>query len=536
MRKCDRTMKTLFKTAKGIVCLILMVLLVLSGLGIGGYELWRYQQPKFQDVTVELGTDTVSISQFMTQYARPKRVSFVSDVSIVNLNDVGETELTLRHGKKDETVILRVQDTTPPTADFITSLHLPATEFPKPEDLVENVQDLSDTTVSFVEEPYLPEDYRDLIVTVVVTDASGNSIQQDCAISFQWMHETFTLELGQTLTKADLLLNPEKDEDLIEQKDLDAINESDIGEYTLLSASKAKTTTCVITVQDTRGPELVLQEASVFLGKTIKLEDFIVSATDPSGEVTLRLMTELDCNTEGSQTVVIEAEDKHGNITRQETTLLVTTDNVPPVISGLSAMKVEKNGKPNYLAGVTATDAVDGACTVTYNADKVNLSKAGVYYITYYAKDKSGNVATARRKIEVTHNAEDTRNLVKSIAEGLGNDPEALRNYVRSKIGYSSSWGGDDPVWYGFTNWTGNCYVHALCLKSLYDYKGIENQLIWVTDKSHYWLIIKIDGKWKHIDPTPSNLHSRYSLMNDAQRYETLSGRNWDRTKWPACE
>ena len=158
---------------------------------------------------------------------------------------------------------------------------------------------------------------------------------------------------------------------------------------------------------------------------------------------------------------MIEAEDKHGNITRQETTLLVTTDNVPPVISGLSAMKVEKNGKPNYLAGVTATDAVDGACTVTYNADKVNLSKAGVYYITYYAKDKSGNVATARRKIEVTHNAEDTRNLVKSIAEGLGNDPEALRNYVRSKIGYSSSWGGDDPVWYGFTNWTGNCYVHA---------------------------------------------------------------------------
>jgi len=155
-------MKNFVKSTKGIVCLVLIVILVLAGLGIGGYELWRYQQPKFQDVTVELGTETVSISQFMTKYARPKRVSVVSDLSIVNLNDVGETELTLRHGKKDETVVLRVQDTTPPTADFVTSLHLPVTEFPEPEDLVDNVQDLAETTVAFAEEPYLPEDYRDV--------------------------------------------------------------------------------------------------------------------------------------------------------------------------------------------------------------------------------------------------------------------------------------------------------------------------------------------------------------------------------------
>ena len=60
--------------------------------------------------------------------------------------------------------------------------------------------------------------------------------------------------------------------------------------------------------------------------------------------------------------------------------------------------------------------------------------------------------------------------------------------------------------------------------------------MIWVTDKSHYWLIVKIGGKWKHIDPTPSTLHGKYSLMNDAQRLSTLSGRKWDTTQWPACE
>jgi hypothetical protein len=34
-------------------------------------------------------------------------------------------------------------------------------------------------------------------------------------------------------------------------------------------------------------------------------------------------------------------------------------------------------------------------------------------------------------------------------------------------------------------------------------------------------------------------MHGRYSLMTDAQRYETLVSkgiqRDWDRDKWPAC-
>ena len=104
----------------------------------------------------------------------------------------------------------------------------------------------------------------------------------------------------------------------------------------------------------------------------------------------------------------------------------------------------------------------------------------------------------------------------------------------------SHDWGDDDPIWYGFNNRRGNCYVHAHCLKALLDYKGYNTQFIWVTDKSHYWLIIELNGGWKHIDATPGVYHSRYSLMNDTQRYETLvyygKNRDWDRSAWPACD
>ena len=90
-------------------------------------------------------------------------------------------------------------------------------------------------------------------------------------------------------------------------------------------------------------------------------------------------------------------------------------------------------------------------------------------------------------------------------------------------------------MWYGFKNRSGNCYVHAMCLQALLREKGYTTQLIWVKDKSHYWNLVYINGSWKHVDSTPSSLHSRYSLMNDDQRYSTLSGRDWDRELWPEC-
>jgi len=200
-------------------------------------------------------------------------------------------------------------------------------------------------------------------------------------------------------------------------------------------------------------------------------------------------------------------------------------------------MTVAKHSQPDYLAGVSAFDAVDGYVVVNVDDSRVNLSAAGTYFLVYTARDASGNVATIRRKITVEHDAEDTAALVKSIADSLENDPEKIRDYVRSTIYYSTDWGGEDPVWKGFTEKHGNCYVHALCLKSILDLKGYNTQLIWVVNKTHYWLIIEIEpGVWRHIDPTPSELHSRYSLMTDEQRLWTLSRRDWDHSLWPACE
>lgn len=518
----------------GKACSAALALLIAAGAAWGT---WRDAQPKFHDMTISAGESVPQISAFLTGYAAAGKAAFVTDPASIDCNAVGEQPVTLKHGQREETVTLTIRDTLAPELT-LHDRNASGLDVLKPEDFVTEVWDHSAVTLRFAAEPVIPEDYSDLTLTIIAADAHGNETSAQCTASFAWLKDAVTLELGQTLTREDLLYSPEKDAHLISDADLDLLNTAPIGAYTISSTAGGKTLECQVTIQDTQGPVLQLQEHQVYLYGSVRMEDFIVSATDASGEVILRMLTEPDCYTEGVQTIVIEAEDIHGNITTAQTMLYVATDVSAPVISGAGeAMTVEKYAAPDFLAGVTAQDDRDGEVEVTVDAGMVDTSVAGDYYITYTARDSSGNVATHRRKVTVLHNEEDTLALVQSIAAQLEDDPEKIRDYIRSSIYYSTNWGGEDPVWYGFTNKYGNCYVHALCLKAVLDEKGYNTQLIWVVDKTHYWLIIEMEpGVWRHIDATPSDLHSRYSLMTDEQRIWTLSGRDWDHSQWPACE
>lgn len=521
---------------KKITAAILCVA-VLVGIALCGYTFWYSKQAKFHDVTVELGTPSVSLRDFMTEYARADKVGFVSDVSVIDLNRVGQTQLTLRYDEQEYTVTLTVQDTTAPAVEFFTTLSWWADSLPEASDFVSSVSDFSETSIQFEQEPFVAEGYDDQKVLVIVEDTYGNRTVQECTIVWQWIRDNFLLELGDVLTVENLLANPERDAALLEQAELDRINNADVGTYTIIAGTEGKNVTCTVTVQDTVGPVLQLQEAQCEPGGSVALEDFVVSAEDLSGVADIRFVSEPDCNTAGTYTVQIEAEDKLGNVTRQEVTLWVTNDPNGPVINGASEpLTVERDTNPDFLEGVSATDDISGECAVSVDTSGVNLGKPGTYFITYSAKDVAGNETTLKRKVTVTHNAQDTADLVARLAANVSEDPVAIRYFVRNTIHYSSNWGGEDPVWFGFTYRHGNCYVHALALKAVLELKGYETQLIWVTDKSHYWVLVNVDGVWWHLDATPSNLYDYYGLMNDSTRFATLSNRNWDRTQWPVCD
>ena len=515
-----------------------LVLLLCAAAAIGGiFWLFFSQKPRFHDLTVELGTPALSVQDFQTEYAESGGAVFLSDPGKIDLGRVGTTEVTLRQGFRTETVTLTVADTTAPEARVEAFRCIPITGFPEAGELVSGISDASEVSVFYKEEPFVPLDYRDIPVTVVLEDAWGNRTEKVCQFSFRWMPETVILELGREISDSTFLYNPLRDAGLLDPMEMMRIRAGGIGEYTVTTTVGEQTQECILRVQDTLGPELTVRDVQVRYGGPLKPEDFVESAEDPSGIREIRLLTEVDTNSRGSFPVVVEAEDRVGNITRQEAVLYVATDFVPPKITGLMTQLVlEKNAPlPDLLEGIGATDNIDGSLPVECDISGVNLNAGGTYYIVYRATDSSGNVVSRKRQIVILHDEEDTAQLVRSIADMFADDDvEGMLHYVYYGIGYNHDWGEDDPVWYGLALRKGNCYVHALSMKALLDAKGIENQLIWTTDQSHYWLIVKFTDGWKHIEPTPS-IKKVQTFMNDAQRRATLSGRKWDTTQWPAC-
>lgn len=503
---------------------------------LGGYSIWHYQQPKFHDLTIELGQPLPPVEDFLTQYGQAKHASLSTPAEEIDLSSAGEYRLSFTHGSKTETICLTVQDTTAPllklrnvTVDIGTELTA--------EDFVEEVSDLSPVELSLAKPLDVLDSYGDTTVEVIATDASGNTSRGSCTLSYAWIHNQVTMELGGTLSKGNIFVNPEKDGDLISQETLDSFHEMPVGTYPItVTTEDGRTDVCQVTVADTTPPAVKVQDVTVYVGDTITLEDLLLEATDVAGSVTTKLLQEIVTDKEGTYTITLEVTDPNGNTTAADCKITVRKDVDAPVFSGLKNITTDKGKKPNYTSGVTATDARDGKVSFRYDDSKVNLSKAGTYYVTYTAVDKAGNTATSRRKVVVDHDQADTQALIDQIAAGLSNDPEKIRDYVRDTIRYSSDWGGEDPVWFGFKNKKGNCYVHALCLQELLEAKGYETNLIWVTDKSHYWVQVKLNGVWKHIDATPGRKHTKYSLMNDAQRLDCLQGRHWDTSQWPACE
>ena len=396
-----------------------------------------------------------------------------------------------------------------------------------------------ETTISFVGNPVIPEDYSDLTLEVEVRDANGNVSAGQCQVTFQWMKEELVWEYGRHITKGDILVDPQVDGHRLDQAQLDKINASGVGSYSLPVQAGDKTRTCAITVQDTQGPDLQLHFVHIWPQEIVTMQDFIVSVEDPSGVANVELLTELDTLNKGERPVRIRAVDTLGNETVGETFIKVNLDHSAPVIEGVEDITTENGVEPDYVAGVSASDNVDGELEFTYDASKVDVNTAGIYFVNYVAVDAADNETTVRRRVNVPPRQEDIQALVEEVAAELSDDPKEIRDFVWQKIRYSASWGEPDPTWHGFTTWSGNCYVHAFCLQDLLEAKGYETQLIWTQDKSHYWVLVNLESLgmgWRHMDATPSEQHVRILYMTDYQRHENLDGRNWDRTLWPKAE
>lgn len=79
------------------------------------------------------------------------------------------------------------------------------------------------------------------------------------------------------------------------------------------------------------------------------------------------------------------------------------------MLSGVDDVTVEQDSEFEPLAGVSATDDVDGDVTDAVKVSgSVDAAKRGEYVLTYTVSDKAGNTAAAERTVIVKAKEEPT--------------------------------------------------------------------------------------------------------------------------------
>lgn len=532
-KKNKKEKKKLSKKTKIIIITIILVIL-LCAISVSLFLIFR---PKFKEATIELGTNQISVDNFLVSNMYKENAKLITPLDQIDFSKVSDIDIQLSYRDKEETVKLHIVDTTAPTVTFqdITKY---ADYVVNAEDFIVEKSDLSEMTV----EATNIEDtsaYKDYVVTVTVKDNYGNVTSKDCILTITWIKDVVYKELGQEFTKADVIVNMEKDADKLPDSEVAKVDMATLGEYILTATFDGVEYTSKVIVQDTTPPALELKNVTIYDDETVSGKDaFIVSATDASGEVTTNMLKEIDYSIIGEQQIVIEAIDKNNNKIEQTAILTIRKDTEGPVFSGLSNMTVTKNSSVNYTKGVKAVDAREGTCEFTVNSDSVNIGQAGTYYATYTSKDSKGNTTTKKRKITVKHNQEDTNNKFNEFYVNYlqGCNPYEMTYAIRTMIGYNHSWGDDDPVWYGLTNRNGNCYVHALLLQKALSKAGYSNKLIHTTDKSHYWNLVYVDGAWRHYDSTPGSHLIGPATDEEKLNSAGMAGRTWNLSAYPSAE
>jgi oligopeptide transport system substrate-binding protein len=131
----------------------------------------------------------------------------------------------------------------------------------------------------------------------------------------------------------------------------------------------------------------------------------------------------VDLTKPGTYTVTYTVTDLSGNTATTSITVTVV-DRTAPVISGVSGMSyVLGDPAPNYLAGVTAIDNVDGDVTadIVVNSSAVDLMTPGLYLVTYQVEDASGNKSPFSQAFIQVKRFSDDADLVPPTISGATN-------------------------------------------------------------------------------------------------------------------
>lgn len=131
------------------------------------------------ELTIEAGSG-MNASDFLKE-PTDEEVSFVTDLSKLDLKVPGEHEIQISVGGKTYTTTVVVKDTVAPTAEPVDTVTKPGV-VPEAKDLVKNIVDAGPVNVSYQQVPDVSVNDKTVSAVVLLTDTAGNTATVEVSI------------------------------------------------------------------------------------------------------------------------------------------------------------------------------------------------------------------------------------------------------------------------------------------------------------------------------------------------------------------
>lgn len=200
-----------------------------------------FSNPVEKEITVEAGIDDLAAEDFLRKDG--VEIEFVTDMSGIDLNHVGEHEITLKAKGKERTSTLIVEDTVAPKGEAqAEAVTVDMNGKVDAADLIASIDDVTDVKCTFKEEPDLSAEASDVPVTVVLTDEGGNTAEVEARINIIEDTEAPVIDgvapitsfLGDPISyKSEITVTDNCDRDVELEVDNSEVNPDAAGTYTV---------------------------------------------------------------------------------------------------------------------------------------------------------------------------------------------------------------------------------------------------------------------------------------------------------------
>ncbi len=215
------------------------------------------------------------------------------------------------------------------------------------------------------------------------------------------LHEQITIEAGTRELLPTAFLKEQNGDEISFVTDLDTLDFNYVRQYGLQVRHNGKVRDVILNIVDTVPPVATIQNVFMYSHQKLNPNDFVETVSDVT-IVSASIKENPDTTVEGSHLVTVVLTDKGGNQVEFEAVLTVYVDEEPPVLVGVKPLGTYIGTRPDYLAGVTATDNRDLDMTVEVDDSLVDYNTLGTYEVTYSVTDDADHVTTAATTVTVS--------------------------------------------------------------------------------------------------------------------------------------